>query len=424
MTSSEADRRADVTDVGSREFDPDLWRHDVRTLTSAYVARGMGSSFKGQPLEARGAERVMVEEFYRDVAARGWHVINWPVGYGGMDASARQQAILVEELEYARLPQIDITITSMAPTIIRHGTEQNKVDWLDRMRSGEVVCAMGYSEPDAGTDLANLRTRAALDGDEWVINGQKIWNSGAHYCSHEWLAVRTEPGSEGHRGLSIIVVPIDTPGIQVEPLWTWADTRTNMTFFDNVRVPAGNLIGDRGQGWRYLVDALNHERAVIGARVSGSLRRLLDDVIAAAHETTVDGRSVWSREHARRRLAELEVKVDVAVLLGLDIAEAYDRGETPTIEGIVQKVFASELRTELASLSMELFGLRGQLETGDSMALCGGAIEHAYRYAPVLRFGGGTNEVMRDIIAQRGLGLPRSPRRAPGEDHADHHRRR
>jgi alkylation response protein AidB-like acyl-CoA dehydrogenase len=319
-------------------------------------------------------------------------------------------SILSFELEYHRLPQVEWTVSTFAPTILKNGTQENINLWLERIRSGEVVYAMGYSEPDAGTDLASLRTSAVREGDSYVINGEKIWNSGAHHATHEWLAVRTDPSAPKHRGISVIIVPIDVPGVEITPLWTWGGSRTNITRFTNVIVPVENLIGEENMGWSYIVGALDYERADIGARVIGRLRRLLDDLVHYCRGAVRDGRVLISDPAVRRQLAELEAKVEVVTLLTHEVCATVDRGETPTVVGTMQKVMASELRRELTSAAFELMDLEGQLDGNDPLSFMAGEFEHEYRYAPVQRFGGGTNEVMRDIIAQRGLGLPRTAR--------------
>ena len=190
------------------------------------------------------------------------------------------QHLLMSEFEYAGVPGPDLTVTSIAPMIMRHGTEQNKQEFLPGIARGEIVFALGYSEPNAGTDLASLRTRAVRDGDEWVINGSKIWNSGAQRSTHEWLCVRTDPDAPRHRGISVIVVPVDSPGVEIRPLYAWSGYRTNETFFNDVRVPVTNLIGEVNAGWTYITGALDLERGALTN--AGDLRRALDDLIALA----------------------------------------------------------------------------------------------------------------------------------------------
>lgn len=382
------------------------WRDEVRAFlawhfTPDVEAEAAESSFKDEP------PGPLVREFHKKVSEQGWWGLNWPKEYGGLAKSAVEKLIFSEEFEYAGAPFMSRTIaSSIGPAILAVGTEQNKRTWVPRIIRGEIEFALGYSEPDAGTDLANLKTRAELIGDEWVINGQKIWNSLAHYATHEWLAVRTDPDLPRHKGISIIIVPLDSPGITVQPLWTWPGMRTNQTFFDNVRVPKENLVGEINGGWTAGMTALALKRS--GAYESaGSFRRLLDDLVDYCKNSTFDGEVVARRPFVALRLTELAMQVEVVRLLGYRVAAIIDSGHIPDAEASIVKVFGSELRTKLADWGMQVLGLYGQLRGGDELAPLRGRLEHAYRLAPVGRFGGGTNEVQRDIVAQRGFGLPR-----------------
>mgnify|MGYP001239160653 FL=1 len=385
----------------------EAWREEVRTFLrenfTPELAQELEETGGGESIASRRGPHEM--EFRRKVGEKGWYGLNWPKAYGGLEKTAVEQFLLIEEFDYVGAPRLDLTVTSIGPTIIRFGTEDNKRTWLPKIISGEVEFALGYSEPNAGTDLASLQTRAVLDGDEWVINGQKIWNSGAHTCTHEWLAVRTDPEAVKHRGISVIIVPIDSPGIEIQPLWTWGDIRTNQTFFENVRVPKENLIGEQNMGWYYIASALDFERVAIGA--AGHTQRLFDDFVAFCKRTVIDGQVLAEKPEVKQKLAELAMDVEVARLLSLRTASMIDAGEIPNKEASMQKIFSSELRTKIADLAMQIVGLYGQLDSADEWAPLRGSIERTYRGAPPGRFAGGTNEIQRNIIAQRGLGLPR-----------------
>jgi alkylation response protein AidB-like acyl-CoA dehydrogenase len=348
-------------------------------------------------------------DFYKAVADRNWTALTWPASCGGMERGAIDQFILAEEFEYAGAPRVEMTWTSLAPLLIRYGTDANRALWLEDIRSGDILFALGYSESEAGTDLASLRTTARRDGDEWAIDGEKTWNTGAHFATHEWLAVRTNAEARRHRGISLIVVPIGAPGVQTYPILTWSGVRTSRVVFTNVRVPADNLVGEVDRGWAYITGALDFERATIGGHV-GSLRRLVDGLVQYAGEQKRDGRLLRDDPAVRSGLAELALDVELAGLMGLEVADAIDRGQIPTLPGTVQKVFTTELRTKVADVGMRLLGQTALLSEAEPDAPLGGFLEWTYRWAPVQRFGGGTNEVMRDIIAQRGLGLPRAAR--------------
>ena len=252
--------------------------------------------------------------------------------------------------------------------IMRHGTEQNKHEFLPGIARGEIVFALGYSEPNAGTDLASLRTRAVRDGDEWVINGSKIWNSGAQRSTHEWLCVRTDPDAPRHRGISVIAVPVDSPGIEIRPLYAWSGYRTNETFFNDVRVPVTNLIGEVNAGWTYITGALDLERGALTN--AGDLRRALDDLDR-------DGGRPGSRVppppragRGRRRSRQAD---------GLEAASMLDSGRIPTVEVSVEKIFTSELRQRIADLAIDLLGPDG-LRVGELLrAALPGVAAHALR---------------------------------------------
>jgi alkylation response protein AidB-like acyl-CoA dehydrogenase len=300
---------------------------------------------------------------------------------------------------------MNLSVTSVAPTILREGTEEQKAKWLQPILHGEYDFAVAYSEPSAGTDLAALTTHAELDGDEWVVNGQKIWNTGAHTATHNWVAVRTEPDKPKHQGISMMIVPMDTPGIEVQGIWTMSNIRTNAVFFDNVRIPRDNLIGARGMGFYYAMMALDFERIQIGS--VGMLARLCEDLKAFVRKTKRDGKRLGTIPWVRRAMADLEMRIEIGRQLGLLNAWLIDQGQVPTKEGSMSKVYVTELNTHFASVGMEILGLAGQLAPEDPATPLHGRLQWMYTIAPMQRFGGGTNEIQRMIIAQRGLGLPR-----------------
>lgn len=387
------------------------WRAEVHAFVQRWKDRGLPEIAALRSRTDTATTYSELEQSYFDeLGELGWNSLRWPAQHGGAEASSFLTAILSFELEHAGLPPIDLTVTSLAPVMMKFGTEPNLRDWLPGMRSSAIICALGYSEPEAGTDLASLRTSAVQDGDHWVINGEKTWNSGAHFSTHQWLAARTDPSAPKHRGISVFMVPIDAPGMEVFPMTSWAGNRINRVTFTDVRIHSSALIGQANEGWKLIAGALDFERAEIGARVTGKLKRMLDELETYCRETTVDGMRLIDRESVRQVLAELTVEVEIAELMSYEITSAVDAGEIPTVSGTMQKVFASELRTRLSLVAIEIAGASGQLTWADPAAPADGMFEHQYRTAPVQRFGGGTNEVMRDVIAQRGLGLPRGDR--------------
>src|SRR5689334_6100778 len=371
------------------ELDSDqrAWRDEVRAFLRENVTADLFRERAERGFEHPGGH---LAAFRKKVGEKGWWGLNWPTEYGGLGLGPVYQHILVNEFEYWGVPGPDLTVTSVAPMIMRYGTQQNKEEFLPQIARGELSVAVGYSEPNAGTDLASLKTRADLDGDEWVINGQKIWNSLAHMATHEWLCVRTDQDAPKHRGISVIMVPIDSPGIEVRPLITWDDFRTNETFFTNVRVPKTNLIGEVNRGWQYITGALDLERGALTN--AGDLRRAVDEVIAAARVTLADGSRPLDNPDVRRKIAQLDADVEVCVLMSLEAASLLESGQIPTSAVTEEKIISSELRQRIADVGTQMLGLQGLLLRDSEYAVPGGGFEKLYRSAPLLRFGGGANE--------------------------------
>jgi alkylation response protein AidB-like acyl-CoA dehydrogenase len=377
------------------------WLTEVREFLRENVTPELRAELAEHDLEFPDGE---VTRFRRKIGAKGWFGLNWPREYGGLGLGSVYQHLLMSEFEYWGVPGPDLTVTSVAPMIMRHGTEQNKTEWLPLIAKGEMICAVGYSEAEAGTDLASLRTRATRDGEYWVINGSKIWNSGAQRATHEWLCVRTDPNGVRHRGISVIIVPIDSPGIQIRPLYAWSGYRTNEVHFDDVRVPVTNVVGEINRGWTYITGALDLERGALTN--AGDLRRAVDELRELARCPRRDGSVPADDAALRRRLVQAEAEVEVATLMGYEAASILDSGVIPTVEVSVEKVFTSELRQRIADLALDLLGADGLLAHRSENAPLAGKFERLYRAAPLMRFGGGTNEVLRDVIAQRGHGMP------------------
>ncbi|MEX1255000.1 MAG: acyl-CoA dehydrogenase family protein [Dehalococcoidia bacterium] len=341
--------------------------------------------------------------FRKALDGRGWLRMCWPVEYGGEGKSPWYQFILIEELEYRAMPYGLLSVTSVAPAIMAYGSDEQKKRYMPGIWDGSVSFAIGYTEPEAGTDLASLQTRAVRDGDDWVINGQKIFTSGAHSATHVWLAARTDSDAPKHRGISMFIVPIDAPGVTITPMYTMSGLRTNQTFYDDVRVSSDALVGEENRGWYIVAHALNHER--VGLAPTGGLGRSFDALVQYLRERRPEA---LEDPQVRMRLAEMRMEVHVQRALATTNGSIIANGGTPTMEASMAKVWSSELRHRLHSLAMDLLGRYGGLtrESGD-LAPANGRLEMIYRTSPILRFGGGTNEIQRSIIAQRGLGLPR-----------------
>ena len=344
-----------------------------------------------------------MERFRAALDEAGFSTMAWPAEYGGQGKGAFYLFILKEELEYWGMPYDALSVLSVGTTVMRFGSDRQKREWLPRIQTGEMTFAIGYTEPNAGTDLASLQTRAVRDGDEWVINGQKIYTSAAHHASHLFMAARTDVEAPKHRGISVFVFPMDTPGITVRPLWTFGGGRTNETFYEDVRIPADSLVGEENRGWYTIMNALDLERVTIGP--CAPIQRVLDQMVEYARE---ERRGLRDDPVARTKLAEMKLDAEIARALATTNAAIIDSGQTPTMEASMAKVWSSDTKERVTSLAMDLLGQEGMLQAGSGDAApIGGEIEERWRGTPATRFGGGTNDIQRQIIATRGLGLPR-----------------
>jgi alkylation response protein AidB-like acyl-CoA dehydrogenase len=341
----------------------------------------------------------------RELGKDGWLGVGWPKEYGGRALSAIEQYIFAEEIQRTGFPLPFLTINSVAPTIMRFGTDEQKKRFLPKIQAGEMLIAIGYSEPEAGTDLASLKTRAVRDGSEWVINGQKTFTSLADHSDYVWLAARTNPTAAKHRGISMFLVPLDTPGVKVTPIWTMGGVRTNATYYEDVRVPLDNLVGGENQGWSLITNQLNHERVALFNY--GPMSETFADVLRWAKETQhPEGGRVIDKPWVQQNLARFQAKLEVLKVMNWKQAWDITQGGLHPAQASAIKVFASEFNVEGYHLLMEVLGEEGAIRDGSPGAVLRGRIERTYRSVLILTFGGGTNEVQRDIIAMAGLGMP------------------
>jgi 3-oxocholest-4-en-26-oyl-CoA dehydrogenase alpha subunit len=349
------------------------------------------------------AYRSVVRQLGRD----GWLALGWPTEHGGRGGTMLDQLIFTDEAARARVPVPFLTINTVGPTIMRFGTPAQKEFFLPRIAAGEIHFSIGYSEPEAGTDLASLRTTAVRDGEEYVIDGQKMWTSLIQYADYVWLACRTDPEADRHRGLSIIIVPTDAPGFSWTPVPTVAGVVTSATYYSSVRVPVSSLVGEENRGWPLITNQLNHERVALTS--AAPVQTALADVRDwAASTLQVDGRRVIDAEWVQLNLARVHAKVEFLKLLNWRVASA--GGVLGPADASATKVFGTEFAVEAYRLLMEVLGARGVVRSGSAGEVLAGRIERAHRAALILTFGGGTNEVQRDIIAATALGLPLSRR--------------
>jgi 3-oxocholest-4-en-26-oyl-CoA dehydrogenase alpha subunit len=358
-------------------------------------------------VEAEGDDQSTYLRYIRQMGTDGWLGLGWPQEFGGKGRGPVDQMVFVEESHWAGVPLPLLTLNSVGPTIMALGTDEQKERLLPGILRGEVHFSIGYTEPSAGTDLASLRTRAVRDGDEYVINGEKIFTSAIQYADYVWLAVRTDPAAPNHKALSVFIVPVDTPGFHWTPLRTIAGDITSSTFYEDVRVPVENLVGAENQGWKIITNQLNHERVAI-CPASGLMRSLTDVRRWAQEQTLADGSKVIDREWVRVTLARVHAKVEVLKLLNWKVA-CGAQGLNPA-DASATKVYGTELALEAYRLLTDVVGQAGYLTAGSAGAVLQGRLERQARGQTIFTFGGGTNEIQRDIVAMVGLGMPRSPR--------------
>jgi alkylation response protein AidB-like acyl-CoA dehydrogenase len=378
-----------------RRFRDELRAYLADMMTHA-LSREVDGGFEGGGPECRKA----MQRMGRD----GLLGLNWPKEYGGQDRSAVEQFIFADEVQSVGFPLPFLTLNTIGPILQKYGSESQRRYFLPRILAGEIFFSVGYSEPDAGTDLAALKTRAVRDGDEWVINGQKMWTSLADYADYVWLAARTDPEAEKHSGISMFLVPTASPGFSRQPIRTVGGVTTNATFYDDVRVPAENLIGGENNGWRLITKQLNFER--ISLMTVGLLRRNLDAVTEWARAATVDGHRVIDTAWVQQSLARIYAKVQVLRLMNWKQAWAAASGFPNMADSSAIKVYGSELSLEAYRAMLEVIGAAGVLTRGSPGAVLQGRIESSYRNGLILTFGAGTNEIQRDIIAMAGMGMP------------------
>ena len=341
------------------------------------------------------------------MAEKGWLTMHWPEEYGGQNASPVKSAIYNEEISYMRAPGRDIFgVRMLGPTLMIHGSEEQKKTHLPSVAKGEIQWCQGYSEPESGSDLASLSTRAVRDGDELVINGAKVWTTMAHRADWIMLLTRTDPDAPKHRGISFVLVDMKSPGVSVRPIINMAGGHEfNQVTFDDVRVPRANVVGDEDRGWYVAVTLLDFERS--GIDYSASARRLLDDTKEFATETKRNGVPLIEIPWVRTLMADRYIDCEVARLMAYNVAYMQSQDLIPTKEASMSKVFGSEVVQRVTEAALDILGMYGTLGREDKWAPLNGRVQENWMNAFAGTIAAGTSEIQRNIIAGRGLGLPR-----------------
>ncbi len=355
-----------------------------------------------------GGGPVFREKFAR-MGRDGWIALSWPSALGGREATPMEQYIFTEEVMASGFPYPFLTTDAVGPVLAEHGSASIRDEVVKTILQGETVVAIGYSEPGAGTDLASLTTRAKRDGDDWVINGQKMWTSLANFADYIWLAARTDPDeSKKHKGLTMFLIPADTPGFSHTPVWTLG-VRTNATYYENLRIPDRYRVGEVNRGWKLITGQLNRERLSLVNH--GPVEALYRRTAQWAAETALsDGSMLISRPWVQHNLARVKVGLDALRMMCLKQAWAMTEGALGMAEASAAKVYGTEFFVELYRLLLEIMGQSGVICADSPGAVLQGDIEHRYRVGSILTFGGGCNEIQRDIISAAGLWMPRAER--------------
>ncbi len=385
-------------------FSPPL--EEFRLEVRQFIAENLPSDWAAHAAAGEGYdERTMTvtRQFQKKMAERRWLTMHWPKEYGGLAADHWQKLVLDEEMAYHRAPHFNMGVGWVGPTIMIYGTEEQKKEHIGRIARAESWWCTLYSEPSNGSDLAGLQTRAVRDGDDYVINGQKIWTSGAHVADWGWLAARTDAEAPKHKGITLFVVDMKTPGITVRPIIDCANGHVlNETFFEDVRIPKRSVVGEVNRGWYHVAVALDFERGSLA--VTTGIKRSLDDITGYLQANPA---LVRQNPQIRMELTDRWIELAVARYMGYRIISIIASGGVPNTEASVAKNFGAELGQRVARTAIRVVGLHGQLRPDDARAPLGGALESGYLRTIPSTIAGGSSEVNRNVIATRGLGMPR-----------------
>ncbi|HUV59026.1 MAG TPA: acyl-CoA dehydrogenase family protein [Desulfatiglandales bacterium] len=339
-------------------------------------------------------------EILKKIGSKGWLCPTWPKEYGGLELSYMYRYIIMEQMQYFINIYSTVGAGMAGPIILRHGGEKQKREYLPKIAKGEIEFALGYTEPDAGSDLAAISIKAEEKEDYFVINGSKLFNTRAHYAQYHWLGARTEEidSKKKYKGISLFIIDLKTPGIAITPIWTVGGTRTNEVFYGDVYVPKEALVGEKNRGFYYILEALNYERLSTVAGRERDFQELLSYVKEKGF-----GKDVLTRQ----RLAEIAIDIESAKLFALRVAAMLDKNQIPNHEASMLKMVVAETEQSMVQTAMQIFGSYGQLRRGSKWAPLDGKFEVMYRDSVERLITRGTSEIIKNIIAQRGLGLPR-----------------
>ena len=386
--------------------DQEAFRQELRD----FLTENLGEDWRGIDPDAYFHDEnwFHIRDLTAKMAERGWLTLAWPKEYGGQGRPHIEQMIYNEETAYFRAPTRDVSIGThmVGPTLMLYGTEEQKTHYLPEIASGEAVYCQGFSEPESGSDLASLQLRAVEDGDDYVLNGSKIWTSGAHRSTHCYLLTRTDPDAPKHRGISVFIVDMDTPGIEVRPIINMFGIHYfNQVFFDNVRVPKRAMIGEKNRGWYIAATTLDFERSGVASFASN--RRSIEELVELARETGTNGKPLNEDPMIRQRLAELWTRNEAGKTIAYNVAWMQSQGLVPNREASISKMMGSEIAQQIHELGVQMLGMYGILDKGSKWAYLDGRLAWLWMDSISLTIRGGTSEIQRNIIAGRGLGLPR-----------------
>lgn len=390
------------------EFSPDQqqFMNDVRAFLAdeakkPYAKEVMSPNREADSMLSDSPER---REFNKQLAQKRFLGMSWPVEFGGQAKEGIFEYLVNEELASVGAPLIGKGVGCVGKTLIRHGSEKQKREFLPQILNADIEFCLGYSEPGAGSDLASLKLKAEKIDGGWKVNGQKIFNTSAHFAEWYWLAARTDFEAAKHKGISLFLIPMNSPGITVREIKTMGDHRTNEVFFDDVFIPDDALVGELNKGWVYICEALDYERFTL--YTVGPIQKKFDVFVDMIKSETRDGQPLKNDPYVRKLVAQLATDLETCVMLQRRVIAAACKGGVPTVEAAMCKLYSTQLGQRLANASLDILGPTSMLHEGVEHAPCDGKWEHSLRATALDTIGGGTSEVQKNIIARRGLELP------------------